>query len=50
LGYGAQATANNTLAIGSTSVPLLTSNTATSTGSYLVVRLNGVNRKLLIYN
>jgi len=49
LGDSAVATQSNTIAIGSTSYPLLTSGTGASTGSYLTVRLNGVNRKILIY-
>ena len=50
LGDRAVATQSNTIAIGSTTTPLLTASSATgSTGSYLVVRINGVDRKLLIY-
>jgi hypothetical protein len=50
IGNGAQATRNNTIALGSTTTPFLTASSGTSTGSYLVVRINGVDRKLLIFN
>ena len=49
LGRGASATESNTIVLGSTVTPLLTSATGTTTGKYLIVRLNGQNVKLPIY-
>lgn len=50
IGDAAVAVASNQLVIGSTEVPLLTSNTGTSTGKYLTLRLNGQTLKVLLYS
>jgi len=49
IGVSALATQNNTIALGSTVVPFLTSGSGTNTNSFMVVRLNGVNRKIPIW-
>jgi hypothetical protein len=49
VGHGASATQNNTIALGSTTVPFLTSGSGTNTGNFLVMRLNGQNVKIPIY-
>jgi len=49
IGNEAQATQNNTIALGSTITPFLTSGSGVSTGNYLVIRLNGQNLKIPLY-
>ena len=49
IGNEAIATVNNSIALGSTTYPFLTSGTGTNTNSFLVVKLNGVDRKIPIY-
>jgi hypothetical protein len=50
LGMSAAATQNNTIALGSTAVPFLTASSGNDTGSFLVIRLNGVNLKIPLYS
>lgn len=49
LGYGATTTAEKQFVLGSTDVPLLTADSGTSIGKYLVIRLNGQDLKLPLY-
>jgi hypothetical protein len=50
IGKTATATQNNTIALGSTTTPFLTSGSGTTTGKYLVVRLNGQDLKIPLYS
>lgn len=49
MGDSARATQSNTVVLGSTGTPLLTAATGTTTGSYLVVRINGRDLKIPLY-
>ena len=49
VGSEAQATQDHTIALGSTASPFLTANSGSTTGHYLVVRLNGQDLKIPLY-